>query len=149
VESYVSGFIRSALIWLVAGTSLGGAMALHPVWAVYRTAHFHMLLLGFVSMFIIGVAYHVIPRFSSTPLRSPMIARLHLVVANLGLTMMVTGFCLRVHGTGVAPALLAVGGVVAMVGMWLFAWNLWLTLAGTPRPPKTPKSNRPLPQASR
>ena len=70
-------------------------MAAHPVWTVYRLAHVHMMLLGFVTMMIYGVAYHVLPRFSGHPLWSPRLAGWHCWSAQLGLALMVTGFVLR------------------------------------------------------
>src|SRR5690606_13152235 len=91
MERYVSGFLRSSLTWLVIGTSIGASMAIEPRFIRYRPAHVHALLLGFVMMMIAGVAYHVIPRFTMAALHSPRLARLHLVVANLGLLLMVCG----------------------------------------------------------
>lgn len=147
---HVAGFLRAALVWLVLGTSLGVAMAVHPAWAVYRTAHFHMLLLGFVTMFIAGVAYHVVPRFTMAPLASQALARAHLVVANLGLVLMVAGFGGRIHRWGLAPAMLGIGGVLSVLGAWAFAWNIWQTMGRTvvPPPPR-PAGARPLPQVPR
>lgn len=149
MEWHVSGFLRSALAWLVAGTALGGAMAVHPAWAVYRTAHFHMLLLGFVVMMIAGVAYHVIPRFTMAALASVPLARFHLVAANVGLAGMVAGFVVRAHGGAVAVPLLAVGGLLSMLAAWSFAWNIWRTMdRAAPIPTRMP-AGRPLPTAPR
>ena len=149
LTSYVAGFMRASLLWLVLGTSLGVAMAVHPAWAVYRTAHFHILLLGFVTMFIAGVAYHVVPRFVMSELASPRLARAHLVVANLGLALMVVGFATRLHGWGPAPASLAVGGSLSALGAWAFAWNIWQTMHRVPAPPPPrPMARPPLPQAT-
>ena len=75
VTARYGGFLRASLLWLVVGTSLGAAMAIHPAWAVYRPAHLHALLLGFVMMMIAGVAYHVIPRFTMAALHSPRVSR--------------------------------------------------------------------------
>lgn len=147
MERHVSGFLRSALAWLVLGSAFGGAMALHPAWIVYRPAHVHMLLLGFVTMMIAGVAYHVIPRFTMARLHSTPLARLHLVIANIGLVLMVTGFIWRVHGPATGGALLGVGGLASVAGTWAFAWNLWRTLdQAVPTPSRLPTA-RPLPTA--
>ncbi|HEX6588350.1 MAG TPA: hypothetical protein VF039_04960, partial [Longimicrobiales bacterium] len=78
---YVRRFIRSSLFWLGVGVVLGVLMTAWPAAIQYRTAHMHANLLGFVSMMIFGVAYHVMPRFSGNPLRSPAEARWHLVIA--------------------------------------------------------------------
>ncbi len=149
MERYVSGFLRSALAWLVTGTAFGGAIALHPAWVVYRPAHAHMVLLGFVTMMIAGVAYHVIPRFTMAALHSPALARFHLVIANLGLAVMVAGFLCRVTVPRVGTPLLAAGGIASVVGTWCFAWNLWRTLdRAVPTPSRLPTA-RPLPTAPR
>jgi cbb3-type cytochrome oxidase subunit 1 len=149
MERYVSSFLRAALLWLVAGTFLGATMAAHPAWVVYRPAHAHALLLGFVMMFIAGVAYHVIPRFAMAPLRSPRLAVVHLVLANLGLGLLVAGFIGRVrHPQGWLPVL-SVGGICSLVALWLFAWNIWRTLdRAAPIPARMPTA-RPLPTTPR
>ena len=64
MDWFAKAFIKAALVWLGLGVTLGVVMAVSPAAAVYRTAHLHMNLLGFVSMMIYGVAYHVIPRFT-------------------------------------------------------------------------------------
>jgi cbb3-type cytochrome oxidase subunit 1 len=134
MERYVTGFLRAALIWLVLGTALGAAMAMHPAWTIYRPAHFHALLLGFVTMMIAGVGYHVLPRFAATSLHSTTLARLHLVIANVGLFLMITGFVVRVHNAGLGRLSLAIGGVLSVCGAWLLAWNLWRTLDRAVKP---------------
>ncbi len=147
MERYVSGFLRSSLIWLVIGTSIGASMAIDPSFVRYRPAHLHALLLGFVMMMIAGVAYHVIPRFTMAALHSPRLARLHLVIANVGLLLMVCGFIGRAHGIAHSPMVLAVGGVTSLFGAWALAWNLWRTLdRAIPIPSRKPGA-RPIPTA--
>ncbi len=122
------GFLRAALMWLVVGTLLGASMASRPSLAWMRPAHLHALLLGFVMMMIAGVAYHVIPRFAMVALHAPRLALAHLVIANVGLVLMVSGFLLRGRGLTIGPAALATGGVLSLLGAWAFAWNIWRTL---------------------
>ncbi|MEP6591391.1 MAG: hypothetical protein ABJC19_09435 [Gemmatimonadota bacterium] len=103
-------------------------MAMHPAWVAYRPAHLHMMLLGFVTMMIAGVGYHVIPRFASTPLHSIKMAQAHVWLANAGLALMATGFVLRVHVSQAGTWCLVLGGTLSAAGIYLFAWNLWRTL---------------------
>jgi cbb3-type cytochrome oxidase subunit 1 len=146
VESYVARFLRASLAWLVLGTALGAGMAIQPRWVVYRPAHLHALLLGFVMMMIAGVAYHVIPRIAMTALHAPRLARTHVSIANAGLVLLLCGFVARPHNAGWAPVVLALGGALSAAGAWLFAWNLWRTLdRAAPVPVVTPRP-RPLPQ---
>jgi cbb3-type cytochrome oxidase subunit 1 len=135
MDRYVVSFLRASLIWLGAGVSLGVAMAVHPAWVIYRTAHLHMLLLGFVTMMISGVAYHVLPRFAAAPLHSPRLAAIHLVVANVGVAVLAGGFIVRFSSTARAMPMLAAGGVLSAAGAFALAWNLWRTLDRAAVPP--------------
>ena len=92
---FVKAFLKSSLAWLSLGVTFGVGIAAHPAWTVYRLAHVHMLLLGFVAMMIFGVAYHVIPRFAGFQLHRADLARLHWWVANAGLLLMVALAWLR------------------------------------------------------
>jgi cytochrome c oxidase cbb3-type subunit 1 len=128
MDPFVRRFIRSSLVWLGVGVTLGVVMAVHPAAVAFRPAHLHANLLGFVSMMIFGVAYHVMPRFTGRPLHSIRAATLHLWVANLGLAGMVSGFILRVYRWSPGAALLAGGGVLSAAGAFLFIYNIWRTL---------------------
>jgi cytochrome c oxidase cbb3-type subunit 1 len=128
MDPFVRRFIRSSLVWLGVGVTLGVLMAVRPSTVAFRPAHLHANLLGFVSMMIFGVAYHVVPRFTGQPLHSVRAAALHLWVANLGLAGMVSGFILRVYHWSPGAVLLGVGGVLSAAGAFLFIYNLWRTL---------------------
>lgn len=128
MERHVIGFLRASLLWLGAGVTLGVVMAIRPALTAYRPAHMHMMLLGFVTMMIAGVAYHVIPRFAATSLHSVPLARVHFVLANTGLALLASGFIARVHGASLAPAMLGVGGALSAAGAYCLAFNLWRTL---------------------
>lgn len=128
MESFVRSFIRSSLVWLGIGVFLGLGMAWWPVeHLVYRPAHAHALLLGFVAMMIFGVAYHVIPRFAGNGLMSRRLAVLHLWLANLGLAGMVAGWVLR-GWLGWGTPIMGMGGTVTAVGTVIFIYNIWMTL---------------------
>jgi cbb3-type cytochrome oxidase subunit 1 len=133
MDAYVRWFIRSSLVWLGAGVVLGTWMAVDPAAGIYRPAHMHTTLLGFVSMMIFGVAYHVLPRFTGSPLRSTRAALVHVVLANAGLGLMVAAWLLRAAWAPVA-VLLPVGAVLSGVGAFLFIGNIWLTMNGAGAP---------------
>jgi len=131
----VKGFVKASVVWLALGVTLGVGMAAHPVWVVYRPAHAHLNLLGFVTMMIYGVAYHVIPRFTGHALYSRRLAGWHWWASNAGLLLMVVGFLLRPHRAAAAAAtpLLAVGGTLGALGAYAFAYGLWRTIDGPPQ----------------
>lgn len=132
MDPFVRRFIRASLLWLGVGVVIGVMMALRPAWIAFRTAHMHANLLGFVSMMIFGVAYHVIPRFSGHPLHSRPLASAHVWIANAGLAGMVAGFITRVYAGGIGNALLGAGAVLSATGAFLFIYNIWRTM-GEPR----------------
>ena len=134
MDWFVKAFLKSSLAWLAIGVTLGGAMAVHPSWIVYRPVHVHMNLLGFVTMMIYGVAYHVLPRFTGNPLRNRTAAGVHWWVSNVGLALMVVGFGLRANAAPFATLLLGVGGALAGAGAYIFAYLVWRTVDGYPRP---------------
>ena len=129
MDPFVKGFIRASLIWLGVGVTIGVSMAFWPSAAlVYRPAHMHANLLGFVSMMIFGVAYHVMPRFTGNPLHSRSEASGHLWIANLGLLFMVGGWIARVWAPEIGTIGVRAGAAGSAVGAFLFIHNLWCTL---------------------
>ena len=143
MDWFAKAFIKASLAWLALGVTLGVAMAIEPMWVMYRPAHVHMSLLGFVTMMIFGVAYHVIPRFTGNALYSRRLGSVHWVVANLGLSLMAGGFIAMPH-VGVAARIpLAAGGVLSALGAYLFVYNMWRTLDGRSKPVATRAVPRP------
>jgi len=130
MEQFVRVFLKGSLAWLALGVTMGVAMAVHPVWTVYRQAHMHMMLLGFVTMMIYGVAYHVIPRFAGFPLYSRRAPVIHLWVSNVGLALMVVGFVTRASNAGPGTVVLSTGGALSAIGAYTFVYVIWRTLDG-------------------
>ncbi|HEY0995049.1 MAG TPA: cbb3-type cytochrome c oxidase subunit I [Gemmatimonadaceae bacterium] len=131
MEWFVKAFLKASLTWFGLGVTLGMLMAIRPEWVVYRTAHFHMNFLGFITMMIFGVAYHVIPRFTGHALHSRRIAGAQFWISNAGLAVLAGGFAsMATLGTRAWP-LLAAGGVVSALGAYLFIYNLWRTIDGS------------------
>jgi cbb3-type cytochrome oxidase subunit 1 len=122
-------FIRAALIYLGVGVILGLTMAIQPNWMLYiKPAHAHINLLGFMAMFVYGVAYHVLPRFRGKQLYSHKLARYHLILANVGLVGMAPAFALRFTLGSVGTMALAAFGTIQVVAVGLFILNAWKTL---------------------
>ncbi len=132
MDWFVSAFLKASLVWLALGVTLGVAMAAHPAWGVYYPAHVHMNLLGFVTMMIYGVAYHVIPRFVGRPIRHRRLAGSHWYFSNAGLALMVVGFVLRPHFGSPANPVLATGGALSALGAYAFVYNMWTILSRRP-----------------
>lgn len=82
----------------------------------------HLATLGWVMLMIVGVALHVLPRFSGRPTRAARWASAQLGLHTLSLALIVVAL-----GFGWA-ALFAAGGVLMSVALALFAWVVWPTL---------------------
>ena len=130
MDWFVRRFIKASLCWFGLGITLGVAMAVEPRMAPYRLAHMHMNLLGFVTMMIYGVAYHVIPRFTGNVLYSRRLAAVHWWISNAGLALMVIGFVLAPHIGATSRPVLAIGGVLSATGGFCFIANVWRTIDG-------------------
>lgn len=133
MDAFAKAFIRSSLLWLVAGITLGLAMAIHPAWVVYRPAHAHMNLAGFVMMMIFGVGYQILPRFFGHPILHRGLAASHIWLANFGLAGLVAGFFLAPSIGARSIPFTAGGGILWSLGAYGFVYNMWQTFNAADR----------------
>ena len=127
MEWFIKAFIRASLLWFAAGIVLGVAIAIHPAWIIYRPAHAHMNVVGFLTMLVFGVGYQLLPRLFGHPLYSSRLAALHWYLANIGLGGLVVGFLLGPGGSIDQRWFTAGGGALYAIGALLWVWNLWRT----------------------
>ncbi|MHB1176356.1 MAG: hypothetical protein ACYCZJ_14645 [Sulfuriferula sp.] len=102
-----------ALTWLIAPGLIPGNVA---------RMHGHIMLLGFMLMFIYGVALHVLPRFSGNALYSERMANWQLYLANAGLPLMIVGWLSMLNW------LVLVGGAITYFAIALFGINMLFTV---------------------
>lgn len=133
MDWFAKVFIRASLLWFTAGITLGLAMAIHPAWVMYRPAHAHMNLVGFVVMMIFGIGYQMLPRFFGHPIHSRTFAIAHVWLANLGLAGLVAGFMLGPHVGADAIPVTATGGALWALGAYGFVYNMWRTFDAAER----------------
>jgi len=127
MEWFIKAFIRASLLWFAVGVFLGVAMAVHPQWIVYRPAHAHMNVVGFLTMLVFGVGYQLLPRLFGHALHSQRLAVAHLFLANLGLGGVIVGFVVQPQSGSAGRWLLAAGGGLFALGAVFWVWNLWRT----------------------
>jgi cbb3-type cytochrome oxidase subunit 1 len=127
MEWFIKAFIRASLLWFAAGIALGLAIAVHPQWLIYRPAHAHMNVVGFLTMLVFGVGYQLLPRLFGHPLHSRRLAVAHLFLANLGLAGLITGFLVTPHDPATGKWASATGGSLFALGAMFWVWNLWHT----------------------
>lgn len=149
MEWFIKAFIRASLLWFAAGIALGVGMAAYPPWIIYRPAHAHMNVAGFLTMLVFGVGYQLLPRLFGHPLHSRQLAIAHLFLANVGLAGLVAGFLVQPHNSSTSQWVTASGGVLYALGVVFWAWNLWQTFdaADARQRARDQSDQRPLPTA--
>jgi hypothetical protein len=85
-------FAWASLIYLLIGSTIGMIMVVDSL--PLTPSHAHVLLIGFVSMMIFGVGYHLLPVFAGTYLFSLRLAEIQFWLQNLGLSAL-RSHCLK------------------------------------------------------
>ena len=122
MESYAKNFVRASLVYFFIASIIGLGMVLDPAWAAdYMQIHVHFMLLGWMSMMIFGVGYHILPRFQGHAHIPKGWARIHLLIANAGLVAMGLAWWVEQGApSGLWNWLLAAGGALNIAGFAIF-----------------------------
>jgi uncharacterized protein involved in response to NO len=133
-------FVRAALIVaVVLGFSTGAAILIMPLlgmdrsltWVTHSQSHGVAQLFGWAGLFVMGLAYHVVPRFIQGTLRFPVPQKLSMWLVVVGLVARFSGQSL--YKTSAADPLVAAGGVILFAGMLVFGWALLGVMRTAPR----------------
>jgi hypothetical protein len=141
-ENLYKRFVFGALfVALTAGFGLGVtnltrislAQSYYEISGVLKQIHGHAQIFGWVGLFIMGVAFHAIPRMKMQPLR-------HVRAASSCLWLMLGGVFLRVFAQPLArhyvgAAALLISGILELAAVGLFAWLLGGSVARS-KPPR-------------
>ena len=127
-------FIRCAIIYFLLAILLGIHMSMNSVIYPWMPIHAHFNLLGWMSMMIYGVGYHILPRFSGKPLFSDALANAQLWLSNIGLIGMAAGWFVKSHGG--TNTVLLVFSLLEALSVVFFAVNMFKTIKAAPAPAK-------------
>lgn len=130
MDRFVKGFIIMSIVYLAVASILGILMLSYPDLMKYKFIHSHLNMLGWVSMMIFGVGYHILPRFSGRPLKSAKLGEVHFWLANVSLVGMLLFYDLGITFTdaGGFKGVSTVFGVVQAFSIFLFFYNMLATL---------------------
>jgi cbb3-type cytochrome oxidase subunit 1 len=115
-------FLRIAVVYLAIGACLGLAMGIKENF-VLAPVHAHLLLLGWASLALAGIIYHLYPGAADTRL-----ARVHFWLHNVGLPVFMAGLGMLLTGTAGAGPVVGVAATVVLVGLVVFATNILLNV---------------------
>jgi len=130
MDRFVKNFILMSLVYLGVASVLGVLMIVTPELLTLRFVHSHFMLLGWVSMMIYGVGYHILPRFSGRLLKSTAMAEVQFWLANIGLIGLAISYTLGTYYTdaGIYRTLTVVSGLIEVFSIFLFFYNMIATL---------------------
>jgi cbb3-type cytochrome oxidase subunit 1 len=129
MDKFVKGFIVMSILYLGLAAMLGIVMLGNPNIMALKFVHSHLNMLGWVSMMIFGVGYHILPRFMGRPLYSNKIAEAQFYLANLSLISMLVFYTLNVYSPNdTFRVLTVVSGAIQAVTIFLFFYNMLRTL---------------------
>ena len=130
MELTIVWYLRMSLTYFVFGAVVGLGMLLWPSEAgLYTPVHAHLNLLGFMSMMIYGVGYHILPKFSGQLMYSPAIMKIQFWMANAGLIGMAVSWPFTIGGdASFAGTVLIISAILSLASVVLFAINIIKTI---------------------
>ena len=138
MTSLVRRFLKTAILFLVAGLAIGGWMIVDReltgrLSSSYVTsAHTHAILVGFVMMMILGVALWMFPRPSKGDVRySPRLAEAAYWMLTAGTAVRIVGELLHSldDSTWLRYAII-VAGLAQIAGLLTFFATMWSRIRG-------------------
>ncbi|HXE57835.1 MAG TPA: hypothetical protein VNK43_07535 [Gemmatimonadales bacterium] len=124
-------FLRAALLYLVAALALGVILTLpraveaHPLLGALWPTYLHVLVVGWLTQLIFGVAYWMFPRHSAgRPRGSAALGWASFWLLNAGLLLRLVAEPWQVLGGQVGVVLVASAALQLGAG-WAFVLNTW------------------------
>ena len=129
MDRFVKGFIVMSIVYLGVAAVLGIVMLGNQNVMAMKFVHSHLNMLGWVSMMIYGVGYHILPRFMGRPLYSNKIGEAQFYLSNISLVAMLVFYTLNIYNPGDAyRTLTVISGTVQALTVFLFFYNMLMTL---------------------
>lgn len=119
-------FIKSAMLYFVLGLLMAFFLAaknllnLPDVILLMNPTYLHVLVMGWITQLIIGVAYWMFPKYSKEkPRGDERIGWFIFIAFNIGLLLRVIGEPLAIRW------MLPISAVLQMVAVWFFVLAIW------------------------
>ncbi len=115
-------FLKIAVVYLLIGAMLGLFMGITQKF-VLAPVHAHLLLLGWASLALAGLIYHLYPAAAKTRL-----ARIHFWLHNFGLPVFMVGLGMLLTGRESAGVIVGVSASVVLIALAVFAANVLINV---------------------
>jgi cytochrome c oxidase cbb3-type subunit 1 len=137
MDKYVRNFIIMSIVYLAASTIFGIAMLHSPKTMSFKFVHSHLNMLGWVSMMIYGVGYHILPKFAGKFVKYPKLGELQFWLANSSLIAMLLFYSMNVMNPDPSYMLITtLAGAAHAVSIGMFFYNMLATLLPASPPPQ-------------
>lgn len=114
--------IKISAVYFVIGVFMGMYMSMGNDHSL-TPAHTHLNLLGWVSLAIIGVIYHIFPAAAKSKL-----GKVHFWLHTIGVAVMTIGLAGAIKGVMALYAAVPVGATAVTIGVVLFVVNVMKNL---------------------
>ncbi len=129
METFVRRFIIMSIVYLGMATLVGIAMLGSEKAMALKFVHSHLNMLGWVSMMIYGVGFHILPKFMGRQMYSKKLGEVQFWIANIGLVAMLVFYTFNLYVPSQAlVAATVLSGVLELVSIFLFFYNMLKTL---------------------
>ncbi len=115
-------FLKIAVIYLFVGALLGGYMGATNNF-VLAPVHAHLALLGWASLALAGLIYHLYPAAART-----LLARIHFWLHNIGLPFFMLGLGLVLTGHTAAVSIVSISAGIVIIGLAALTANVLMNV---------------------
>ena len=127
MDPVAKNFIRMSVIYFAISAVIGAYFMFSKInYHQLFQAHVHLMMLGWMSMMVYGVGYHILPRFNGNPVAFPKLAVAHFFVANIALVGFVSTWGLGRHGFSKIPE--KGFAVLNAIGIFMFVTNILVSI---------------------
>jgi len=119
-------FLQIAVVYLLAGALLGLTMGIRQNFSL-TPVHAHTLLLGWASLALAGLIYHLYPAAGATRL-----AKIHFWLHNLALPVFMIGLAFYLSGKPAFMPAVAGGATLVVLGIVFFTINVLRNVRSSP-----------------
>jgi cbb3-type cytochrome oxidase subunit 1 len=112
-------YLKIATVYFSIGVLAGLTMGIIHDFR-FTSVHAHVNLLGWVTMALFGIIYHLYPNAANTKL-----ARTQFWLHNIGVPVMLGGIALQVLGVSAALPPTIIGSIAVVLGVILFMVNVF------------------------
>lgn len=111
-------FMKIATVYFLIGIFMGMFMSITHQFQ-FAPSHAHINLLGWASLALAGVFYHLFPQMGESKL-----GKWHFWLHNLGLPVMMIGLVVLETGNPAVEPVIAIGATILSIGIILFTVNV-------------------------